>query len=548
MSFKNTIEVLLGCDPQVIVSVSETANGQLYLTVNSATPGVPVDIDGLFLNVTDESGLGDLRFFPSVDADFDFADVTDLATGVNAISETSDGDALRDDYDIRVEYGPSAASGLDTTPSTQLTLWSTAGDLTIADLDLDNMAVVINGTDGPDQVLLPDGGQTGAETFETVTLTENFNAIEDPDDSALIASDGRWDVRNDKLFTNGSRDGELTFEEVATDGPVAFSVDARARNIDEFEAGGQYGDSLRVEVQIDNGDWVLLDEFVVNDEGTALVGSETGQEITSQMSELSYSGGILDTADDNVQFRLVSDISARNEKILFDNVEITVTEATQAPPCDDKDDGGETCVDFNDLEAGDVVSDQFAGVTISAQRDGDAPDSENDAMIFDSANPTGGDDDLAFADRGNIIIISEDNDSDDPDDEAHGGTISFAFDDPSEVVSLNLLDIEEDSGTIDLFNADGDLLNSVAIPITGDNGAVEVAIDTAGVSLMNVNLSGSGAVDDLCFIPPGCEDQVCDAQYDLGTIAGLPVLPADTMEQTAQADMTDADELDDTLV
>ena len=39
-------------------------------------------------------------------------------------------------------------------------------------------------------------------------------------------------------------------------------------------------------------------------------------------------------------------------------------------------------------------------------------------MIFDSANPTGGDQDLASDTLGGLLIISEDGDSSDPDDNA----------------------------------------------------------------------------------------------------------------------------------
>ena len=49
------------------------------------------------------------------------------------------------------------------------------------------------------------------------------------------------------------------------------------------------------------------------------------------------------------------------------------------------------------------------------------------AMIFDSADPTGGDNDLATVDQQNILIISEDADSTDPDDNAAGGTLIFHF-------------------------------------------------------------------------------------------------------------------------
>ena len=44
-------------------------------------------------------------------------------------------------------------------------------------------------------------------------------------------------------------------------------------------------------------------------------------------------------------------------------------------------------------------------------------------MIFDTANPTGGDSDLASDTLGNVLILSEDGDSTNPDDNDTGGIL-----------------------------------------------------------------------------------------------------------------------------
>lgn len=153
---------------------------------------------------------------------------------------------------------------------------------------------------------------------------------------------------------------------------------------------------------------------------------------------------------------------------------------------------------FEGVTAGTVVSDQFEGVTITAQRDrNNTP--ENDAMIFDSNNPTGGDNDLAFNGQGNILIISEDNDSSDPDD-AIGGSITFDFDNPSDLFDIKLLDIEETGGTIVLEFEDGSS-RTVDIPARGDNSSQVIELNAFEVTSMTINLAGSGAVDDLCWKP-----------------------------------------------
>ena len=161
----------------------------------------------------------------------------------------------------------------------------------------------------------------------------------------------------------------------------------------------------------------------------------------------------------------------------------------------------ETSATGDDLLAGTIISDQYdslSGLTISTPRD------EFGAMIFDSSNPTGGDLDLATEGQGNVLIISEDGDSSDPDDLADGGTIRFqwtdsVFVDSVLVDSIGLLDIDRPGGSIVAYDDDGDVLRTVAIPELGDNSLGQVEINTADVAYLDVNLAGSGAITELNF-------------------------------------------------
>ena len=218
---------------------------------------------------------------------------------------------------------------------------------------------------------------------------------------------------------------------------------------------------------------------------------------------------------DNIQLNTGDTLSFwvdgdHGEFVRFDKIEL----CKDGEPCPD----GFTLQDFSGVSKGTVVGSQFDGFTVTAQRNGDAATSENDAMIFDSSNPTGGDNDLGFANLGNIIIISEDNDSSDPDDNAGGGSITFDFDNPSDVHDIKLLDIEETGGTIDLFDEDGNLIKSVAIPAPGDNSIQTILLDAGGVDSMVINLVGSGAVDELCFNP---------GEEPLGSLSGRYFFDAD---------------------
>ncbi|MEL6682749.1 MAG: hypothetical protein AAFQ09_08895, partial [Pseudomonadota bacterium] len=121
-------------------------------------------------------------------------------------------------------------------------------------------------------------------------------------------------------------------------------------------------------------------------------------------------------------------------------------------------------LNLDSLAAGDIVDQQFItdGVRISSAN----PD--NPVMVFDSATPTGGDGDLSVPSVGNILILSEDGDTSDPDDNLTGGTFVFEFAGPTTVNSLDIIDAAS-GGEIRLFDEDGNLLAEIDVPIGADN-------------------------------------------------------------------------------
>lgn len=170
------------------------------------------------------------------------------------------------------------------------------------------------------------------------------------------------------------------------------------------------------------------------------------------------------------------------------------------------------------MVAGRIISDQWAGIglNISAANN----NGPNKAILFDSANPTGGDDDLATPGTGvnndtalgNLLIIAEnDGDSlpvdgliDDPDDEKDGGSIDFAFDEPTVICGLTLIDIDEEPGSEIRLYTDGDLVTpSTVIPaITlGDGSVMEYAFAPTEVDRLEVYFAGSGAIGSLDLEP-----------------------------------------------
>ena len=170
-------------------------------------------------------------------------------------------------------------------------------------------------------------------------------------------------------------------------------------------------------------------------------------------------------------------------------------------------------LDFNSITAGTIVSNQFPGVTIFGHRNG-APSGLNSAMIFDTENPTGNDTDLEgpfdnpttapneMLEPQKVLIVSEDNDSGDPDDAAQGGMLSFMFDSLVDILSLNALDINNnESISFSFYDEDDNLISSTSngATTTADNEYLEFLFDVTGVKKLVVDLSGSGAIDDLVY-------------------------------------------------
>ena len=198
-------------------------------------------------------------------------------------------------------------------------------------------------------------------------------------------------------------------------------------------------------------------------------------------------------------------------------------------------------LDFDELSEGTVVTDQYAafGITVSAENNNPAhPDK---AVVFDSEDPTGGDTDLgtpneAYAGPGigdgglsnlialfKLLIIGE-NDTDeapaddlvdDPDDEADGGKLIVEFDEPVAVTYLDVIDSEEEGGTVKGFDAGDSEVFSEPILDAGDNSYQNVLVnqDEFETRKLEVSLVASGAIDNLLV----CLTHVCgDESIDGG--------------------------------
>lgn len=188
---------------------------------------------------------------------------------------------------------------------------------------------------------------------------------------------------------------------------------------------------------------------------------------------------------------------------------------------------GTFTIDFNGLPVGQRVSRVAVGqgvgssaraaglptaagegvISISAQRR-DYPGDSNRAMIFDGecgGSPegcSGNDDDLYTPGQGNLLIVSQDNNADDPNDNHEGGHINVDFSDFGSgkvtVTSLELFDVSHNGAVVSLY-ADGEIIDEISVPRGGTGEQTTLEVDTPGVDLMRVTVADSFAVDNIVF-------------------------------------------------
>jgi hypothetical protein len=186
------------------------------------------------------------------------------------------------------------------------------------------------------------------------------------------------------------------------------------------------------------------------------------------------------------------------------------------------------------LPAGLEIQDQWADIGIHIWAENNVSGHPDKAILFDSANPTGGDSDLVTpgAGQGNrvaqgkVLILAEDDVDadadglvDDPDDEKGGGTFFFGFDSPLLVRRLGLLDMDELEDAWTRCWLDSLFMQDLFITGIGDNSYMPIGFEPEPMTSMETELSGSGAVTGLeltlCPVAVGLDE------YTTGTPTGL---------------------------
>ena len=131
---KPTLGFTVGDPKEINVSVTETDTGTLFFTLSQVGyDGNEAEIDEVYFNLTDGSGVETLDFYPTAGSR-DVSDIQAANGGVNGAGGT---------FDVGLKFDP-AAGDPDGVKATNFTLSSMDGPLSFEDIDLAGMRVVVD--------------------------------------------------------------------------------------------------------------------------------------------------------------------------------------------------------------------------------------------------------------------------------------------------------------------------------------------------------------------------------------------------------------------
>lgn len=341
-------------------------------------------------------------------------------------------------------------------------------DIHFETIDADNLDGYVEGTNGADVI---DVAYTGDPDGDMIDANDEILPGENAQDDVVIAGGG------DDLVMAKDGDDEIYG---GTGNDTLCGQDG-----DDVLYGGKGNDILEGMNNNDVAIGGLGNDVVYGDAGDDILSGGAGRDVIRGGSgEDLASGG---TGNDDIR-------AGSNDDVVYGGKGADYIEGNAG---DDTLYGGsmdvDTTLDFSDLATGELVDGQYVADGVFIYSD----DPHNPVMAFDSANPTGGDNDLATNNLGNVLILSEDRDGNDPDDNASGGTFNIEFENCATVNSITLLDVEE-TAWVKLYDADGNLIGQEDV-VTGNNGQAVVNLGTSGVARMEVILAGSGAIDNLSY-------------------------------------------------
>ncbi|MGG7564970.1 SdrD B-like domain-containing protein [Rhodovulum sp. DZ06] len=249
---------------------------------------------------------------------------------------------------------------------------------TVTDPADDAQFRVISDTSASDEVIgIADFSITGVESCEpepvicepeyVSLLTETFDGLCDPAESANVLWDDGWASYYDAAYANGCSDGSIAFGhfDASEYDSVQISFDAGSSDICNWEGAGQANaDYVKVELLVD-GAWVTLDTF--SRVGNDLVGDQSGQKLVNgYWGEINYT---YDHTSAWMKLKVTASMTAGDESIWLDNVEITgVKEANCEPELGSIGDTIWLDADYDGIQDADEAG--VAGITVELIKDG----------------------------------------------------------------------------------------------------------------------------------------------------------------------------------
>jgi hypothetical protein len=172
---KSVLNFVMGSPAEVKISVTETPEGQLFFNLTPTDfEDKPVDIDGIFFNLSNNSKLSSLNFFPGENT----RDVTDIQAEPDGVSSLPNGAGVGENFDVGLQFGTVPDSSEGTINATNFTLWSDDGPVRFEDIDLSGMRLVV------------DSDETGGEVLGVSDSDDaDWNAGDAVPDSDIVLED-----------------------------------------------------------------------------------------------------------------------------------------------------------------------------------------------------------------------------------------------------------------------------------------------------------------------------------------------------------------------
>ncbi len=411
-------------------------------------------------------------------------DVQDIAVTVSDVSENG-APVIISAPAATVDENQVSVIDVDATDDTPGVSFSLSGGADAALFNIDATTGIVTFIDAPDFEAPADAGNNNVYDIQVTAI--DAGGLTDVQDIAVTV--------NDLDEIDPGENPSITLEKF-TNGQTT-STAAQAAKISA-------GETITWSYKLTNtGDTGINSFLLIDDNGTV---DDSSDDLSLELipSGILAANGIQFTGGDS------------NNNGRFDAAEVWTFEAT-----DIAQDLG-VSVNFDESlinGAGDIITNQYNRVDFGFL-EVSTPINPFDAIIFDSANPTGGDFDLGTptqptgpgigSDSGagignttaqhNVLIISEDGDQLDPDDNADGGTLRFSFGEEHGValdaVGLLDVDITERLVTAESF-LDGQLITSNEALALGDNSFQYLQLQGDIANRLEVNFVHSGAVTEL---------------------------------------------------